>query len=122
MINPVKRLPLFLRVALLGVLALSVLARPMYSNWCETHQLGHALAALGHEKFRPDSRAELQLDAEHARGGHGALHSDDGGAYAGLPAMTVVPVVYFESMLNPLAVELPVLVQRPDKPFRPPIA
>jgi hypothetical protein len=122
-IRPIKRLPLLLRTSVLGLVLLGVLAKPIYSTWCETHQLGHSLAALGHEKFRADSRVERQLDAEHARGAHGLLHaSDDGGAYVGIAAIDPVPAVTFDSVLNPPSIALPVPVQRITRPFRPPIA
>jgi len=107
---------------LVGVLLLSVLVRPAYSTWCETHQLGHELAALAHEKFRPDSPLERQLDAEHARGAHGLLHSDDGGVYADTAAVVAVPAVQFDSVLNPPSIRLPAPVQRIARLLRPPIA
>ncbi|MEJ0098883.1 MAG: hypothetical protein WDO12_03750 [Pseudomonadota bacterium] len=122
MILSPKRLWLILRGGVLALALLTVVARPMYSTYCETHQLGHTLAALAHENFRPDSGIERQLDAEHAHGAHGLLHSDDGGAYADIAAVAVVPVVQFDSILNPPVVELPLLVQRSTNPFRPPIA
>ena len=110
-----------LRLGIVTLLLLSVLVRPAYSTWCETHQLGHQLAALGHEKFRPDSSIERQLDAEHARGAHGLLHSDDGGVYADTAAVVSVPVVQIDSVLNPVAVRLPAPVQRIARLLRPPI-
>ena len=123
MIRHVKRLPLVLRISVLGFVLLGVLAKPLYSTWCETHQLGHQLATLGHQQFRPDSRLEQQLDAEHARGAHGSLHaSDDGGGYVGATTVDAVPVVVFDSVLNPPTVMLPAPVQRIARPFRPPIA
>ncbi|HTQ36293.1 MAG TPA: hypothetical protein VMH77_04590 [Steroidobacteraceae bacterium] len=122
MFNPIQRLPFALRVTLLAMTMFSVLGRPMYSTWCETHQLGHELAALAHEKFRPDSPLERQLDAEHARGAHGLLHSDDGGVYAGTAAVVAAPAVHVESVLNPLAIVLPAPVQRIGRLLRPPIA
>ena len=123
MIRPLKHLPLLLRISVLGLVLLGVLAKPIYSTWCETHQLGHTVATLGHEKFRPDSVVERQLDAEHARGGHGLLHaSDDGGAYMGVAVIDPVPAVIFDSVLNPPSIALPVPVQRVVRPFRPPIA
>ncbi len=122
MIVALKRLWPILRTGALALALLAVLARPMYSTYCETHQLGHQLAALAHENFRPDSGIERQLDAEHAHGAHGLLHSDDGGAYAGIAAVVAVPVVQFDSVLNPPVVELPLPVQRSTNPFRPPIA
>ncbi len=107
---------------MLGLAMLCVLARPIYSTWCETHQLGHELAQLSHENFRPDSGMERELDAEHARGEHGQLHTDDGGVYAGTTAVVTVPVVQFVSVLNPPALVLPDPVQRIGRLFRPPIA
>ena len=121
-INPIQKLPFVLRVTLLALTLLSVLGRPLYSTLCETHQLGHQLAALGHEKFRPDSPLERQLDAEHARGGHALLHSDDGGVYADTAAVVVLPAVYVESVLNPLVFVPPDPVQRLGRLFRPPIS
>jgi hypothetical protein len=121
-IHSLKRLPLALRLALLGLAMFSVVARPMYSIWCETHQLGHELARLSHETFRPDSSIERELDAEHARGAHGQLHSDDGGVYAGTAPVEVMPVVQYLSVLNPPAIVLPDPVQRISRLFRPPIA
>ena len=122
MINPIQRLPLLLRITLLGLSMLAVLGRPIYSTWCEAHQLGHELAALNHEDFRQDSSVEKQLDADHARGDHGLLHAHDGGVYADIAVVVTVPPVYLESVLNPIAVELPSPVQRLARPFRPPIA
>ena len=123
MIAPFKRLPFPLRFTMLVLVLLGVLLKPIYSTWCETHQLGHELAALGHTQFRPDSAIEKQLDLEHARGGHAALHaSDDGGGYVGATTVDVVPVVIFDSVLNPPAIVLPAPVQRIARPFRPPIA
>ncbi len=121
-IRPTRRLRFLLRFCVVGLLLFSVLIRPVYSTWCETHQLGHELAALAHEQFRPDSAAERQLDAEHARGGHGLLHSDDGGVYAVVATVVSVPVVHFDSVLNAPVLELPDPVQRLTEPFRPPIA
>ena len=120
---PVLRLPLPLRFAVLALVLLGVLVKPVYSTWCETHQLGHAVARLSHVKFRPDSPIEHQLDVEHARGGHGSLHAtDDGGAYVGVEIFAAVPTVIFDSVLNPPTVVLPAPVQRISRPFRPPIA
>jgi hypothetical protein len=122
-IAPFRPLPPPLRLTVLALVLLGVLVKPIYSTWCETHQLGHTVAALGHEKFRPDSAVERQLDAEHARGAHGLLHaSDDGGAYVGIAAIDPVPAVIFDSVLNPPSIALPVPVQRIARPFRPPIA
>jgi len=120
-INPIQRLPLLLRITLLGLSMLAVLGRPIYSTWCETHQLGHELANRSHEAFRQDSSVEKQLDVDHARGNHGQLHAHDGGVYADIATVVTVPPVYFESVLNPLAVALPSPVQRLARPFRPPI-
>lgn len=117
-----KRLPLLLRLGLLALVALPVLIRPMYSSWCETHQLGHELAALSHQKFRADSGVERELDIEHASGAHGMLHSDDGGVYAGVAAVVAAPAVQFDSVLNPPRIALPAPVQRLDRLLRPPIA
>jgi hypothetical protein len=72
--------------------------------------------------FRPDSNIERELDAEHARGEHGLLHTDDGGVYAGTAAVVTVPTVQFVSVLNPPALVLPDPVQRIGRLFRPPIA
>jgi hypothetical protein len=119
--SPVQRLPLALRLTLLGLAMFSVLARPMYSTWCETHQIGHELAELSHEEFRPDSGLERELDVEHARGEHGLLHSDDGGVYAGTAAVVTVPAVHVVSVMNPLKVVLPDPAQRINRLFRPPI-
>jgi len=119
--HPLRRLPFALRLTMLGLAMFSVLARPMYSTWCETHQVGHELAALSHQQFRPDSSMERELDAEHARGDHGELHSDDGGVYADIAFIVELPVIHFDTVLNPLSVKLPVPVQRIAEPFRPPI-
>jgi hypothetical protein len=113
---------LALRIALLGLALLAVLVRPVYSTWCENHQLGHEFASLAHEQFRADSSVERQLDAEHARGAHGALHSDDGGTYAGVAFIAPVPMPQFVSMPAPVFVALPSPEQRVTRPFRPPIA
>jgi hypothetical protein len=121
-INPIQRLPRLLRISLLGLSMLAVLGRPVYSTWCEYHQLGHELAALEHESFRQDSGMERQLDSEHARGDHGQLHAHDGGVYADIATVVTVPPVYLQSVLNPPVVELPTPVQRVARPFRPPIA
>ena len=93
----------------------------MYSTWCETHQVGHELAELAHQEFRPDSNVERRLDAEHARGEHGQLHTDDGGVYAVASVVAIVPAVQFVSVMNPQQVVLPVPVQRSSRLFRPPI-
>lgn len=120
----IHRLPVLLRASLLALSLLAVLARPMYSTWCETHQLVHTMAALSHHSFHEDSSAERQLDADHARGAHGALHGGDhgGGAYADIATVVTVPVVRFDAVLNPPAVGLPAHVQRPARLLRPPIA
>jgi hypothetical protein len=94
----------------------------MYSIWCETHQMGHELAEWSHGQFRPDSNLERELDAEHARGEHGSLHSDDGGVYACAATVLAIPVVQFHSVLNPPAIVPPDPVQRISRLFRPPIA
>ncbi len=120
---PLLRLPFALRLAVLAVVLLGVLVKPIYSTWCETHQLGHAVARISHVKFRPDSPIEHQLDVEHARGGHGLLHAtDDGGVYVGIETHAAVPAVIFYSVLNPPTVVLPAPVQRISRLFRPPIA
>jgi hypothetical protein len=120
---PFLRLPVALRIAVLAFVLLGVLVKPIYSTWCETHQLGHTVAALAHVKFRPDSAVEHQLDVEHARGAHGLLHaSDDGGAYVATATFDAVPAVIFDSVLNPPSIALPAPVQRITRPFRPPIA
>lgn len=121
MVRSLKHLPFALRLGVLGLAMVSVLARPMYSTWCETHQVGHELAELGHEQFRPDSSMERELDAEHARGEHGLLHSDDGGVYADTAAVVTMPVVQFVSVMNPQEIVLPDPVQRASRLFRPPI-
>jgi hypothetical protein len=121
--RPLHRLPILLRITLLGLLMLSVLSRPLYSTWCETHQLSHELTALSHQNLHQDSRAERQLDADHARGAHGSLHGgDQGSTYADIVAVVTVPAVHFDSVLNPLTTQLPVPVQRVAALFRPPIA
>jgi hypothetical protein len=84
--------------------------------------LGHELASLAHERFRADSSAERQLDAEHAHGAHGALHSDDGGTYAGVPFIAPAPLLQTLSMPAPVFAALPSPEQRLARPFRPPIA
>lgn len=122
MFNLVQRAPFAVRLTLLGLAMFSVLVRPMYSTWCETHHLAHTLAELSHEQFRPDSSLERELDVEHARGEHGPLHSDDGGVYAGTAAVVTVPVVQFVSVMNPQEIALPDPVRRVSRLFRPPIA
>jgi hypothetical protein len=118
-----QRLPAILRASLLGLLMLAIAFKPMSSLVCETHQLGHLLAAASHESFHEDSAAELQLDADHANGGHGLLHAGDhGGTDAGIPAVVTVQVVRLESALICLPTALPVPVQHVTNPFRPPIA
>ncbi|MEO8314639.1 MAG: hypothetical protein ABI645_07565 [Pseudomonadota bacterium] len=83
----------------------------------------HTLAALGHGKFREDSRAERNLDADHASGAHGLLHGgDQGGDYANIATVMPMPAIYFDSVLNPPSTELPIPVQHVTKPFRPPIS
>jgi hypothetical protein len=122
-IAPIQRLPIFLRASLLGLLMLAVVCKPLSSLVCETHQLGHLLAAAGHASFHDDSIAELQLDADHARGDHGLVHArDQGGAYADIAAVVTLPVVHFESVPVALPTELPVPAQRVTRLFRPPIA
>ena len=121
-IHRFRHLPLLLRLGLFALMVLPVLVRPIYSTWCETHQLGHELAALSHHQFRPDSSVERQLDAEHASGAHGMLHSDDGGVYAGVAAVIATPAVQYVSVLNPPVIALPAPVQRLDRLLRPPIA
>ena len=111
-----------MRLTVLGLAMFSVLARPIYSSWCELHQMGHELAQLGHETFRPDSTMERELDAEHARGEHGQLHSDDGGVYAGTAVVATMPAVRIVSVMNPQEIALPDPVQRVSVLFRPPIA
>jgi hypothetical protein len=119
----IRHPPLLLRIVVLTLVLLGVLIKPIMSTWCETHQLGHDAAALGHYKFRADSPIEHQLDVEHARGAHGLLHaSDDGGAYIGVAIFDALPDVVFHSVLNPPVITLPAPVQRISRPFRPPIA
>jgi len=114
---------ILLRISLLGMLLLTAVGRPMYSTWCETHQLGHELAALNHEEFRQDSTLERQLDAEHARGAHGLLHAGDEATYADIAAVVTVPDVFYDSMSSsPPVTQLPDLAQRVARLFRPPIA
>lgn len=114
---------ILLHLSLLGMVMLAVVGRPLYSSWCVTHQLGHTLGAFSQEKFREDSSAERQLDAEHASGAHGQLHGDDvGGEYADIATAMAVPAVYFDSVPNPYLTELPVPVQHVTNPFRPPMA
>jgi hypothetical protein len=120
--HPLQRLPYALRLTALGLAMLCVLARPMYSTWCETHQVGHELAAHNHEQFRPDSSIERELDAEHARGEHGQLHTDDGGVYAGVAVVQTMPTLQFVAVMNPQEIVLPDPVQRMSRLLRPPIA
>jgi len=119
---PIQRLHILLRLSLLALALLSVVGRPLYSTWCETHQLGHALAAIDHQQFRQDSRAERQLDEEHARGAHGLLHNDDGGVYADIATVVAVPDVHYDSVMNPPLMQLPAPAQRIARLLRPPIA
>jgi len=120
---PLHRLPFLLRISLLGLLVLSVVSRPLYSTWCETHQLSHELTALSYQNLHQDTSAERQLDADHARGAHGSLHGgDQGGTYADIVAIVTVPAIHFDSVLNPLTTQLPAPVQRVAALFRPPIA
>jgi hypothetical protein len=113
----------FVRAGLLGLLMLAVVSKPMVATLCDTHLLGHALATLSHSHFHEDSRAERQMDADHASGAHGVLHAgDQGGTYADIAAVVTVPVVRFESVLIPLPTVLPVPMQHVVRPFRPPIA
>jgi hypothetical protein len=119
--NPILRLPVSLRLTMLGLALFAVLGRPIHSIWCETHQVGHQLAELGHHEFREESRLEHLLDAQHEHGGHGQLHSDDGGFLADTATVVMLPVVQFVAVLNPLEVVLPDPVQRASVPFRPPI-
>ena len=121
MIQHLQRLPFALRLTVLGLAMFSVLVRPMYSTWCETHQVGHELAELSHKQFRPDSTIERELDAQHAHGGHGQLHADDGGVYAVAAVVTATPAVQFISVMNVQEVALPAPVQRINRLFRPPI-
>lgn len=121
MTNPVLRLPVALRLTMLGLALFMVLARPIHSIWCETHQAGHQLAELGHHEFREESRLEHLLDAQHEHGEHGQLHSDDGSVYADTASVVVLPIVQLVSVLNPQQVVLPDPVQRASVLFRPPI-
>jgi hypothetical protein len=120
-INPLQRLPLALRLTVLGLAMFAVLARPIYAIWCETHQAGHQLADLGHKEFRAESSLEHQLDAGHARGEHGQMHADDGGVYADTASVVTLPVVQTVSVMNPQEIVLPDPVQRVNVLFRPPI-
>lgn len=107
---------------LLGIAVFAVLARPIYGIWCETHQVGHQLAELNHHEFREESNLELQLDADHAHGEHGQVHSDDGGVYAHTAQVVRLPVVQFISVMNPQQVAVPDPVHRVSVLLRPPIA
>jgi hypothetical protein len=101
---------------------LAVVSKPMASTLCETHLLGHALAASSPAQVHEDSRAERQMDTDHASGAHVMLHAgDQGGTYADIAAVVTVPVVRFESVLVPLPAVLPVPMQPVTRPFRPPI-
>jgi hypothetical protein len=115
-------LPRFVSAALLGLLMLAVVSKPMASTLCETHRLGHTLATLSHANFREDSTAERMLDADHASGAHSLLHGGDQGAtYADIAAVVTLPRVHFESIATPLPAVLPVPTQPVARPFRPPI-
>jgi hypothetical protein len=122
-IAPIHRLPILVRLSLLGLLMLAVAFKPMSSLVCDTHQLSHMLAATGLVSLHQDSAAQMQLDADHAKGAHGLLHDgDESSAYVGFSAEVTVPVVRFEPVAISLPTELPVPVQHVTKPFRPPIA
>ena len=116
-------LPVLLRAGLLGLLLLAVVSKPISSTWCETHQLTHTISALSHNHFHSDSAAELRLDADDAKGAHGALHAgDQGSTYADIAAVVTVPEVRFESMWIAVPVETPVPSRHITRLFRPPIA
>jgi hypothetical protein len=117
-----RRRSLLLRISLLGLTLLTVVGRPLYSTWCETHQLGHELASFNHEVFRQDSSSERALDADHASGGHGMLHASDQATYADIASAVTVPDVHFDSVPHLVVTELPDPVQRISRLFRPPIA
>ena len=123
MFASVPRLRRLIRASLLGVLMLAVLAKPFAASLCDTHQLGHTLAAFSHGQFHVDSAAERQMDSDHARGAHSLLHAgDEGSTYADIAAVLTLPVVRFESVLISLPTASPVPTRHVGRPFRPPIA
>ena len=118
-----QRLPACLRASLLGLLMLAIACKPLASLVCETHQLGHLLAAAIHVPYHHEGTAELQMDADHASGAHGLLHAGDhSGTDAGVPAQVTVKVFRFEAARLSLPMALPSPQWRIAKPFRPPIA
>jgi hypothetical protein len=122
-IAPHPRLSTLVRASLLGLLMLAVAFKPMSSLVCDMHQLTHVLAATGLVSLHQDSPAERQLDADHAKGAHGLLHSgDESGAYVGFSAEVTVPALRLDAVAVSLPTELPVPMQHVTKPFRPPIA
>lgn len=120
MILPASRLKTLFRAALLGLVMLGVLIKPMFSSYCEMHALGHALATSGQTPGQSDDH---QIDQDHASGAHVLLHaSDNDSAYADIVTVFVLPAVRFDTALIPQPDVSAVPSQPVVSPFRPPIA
>lgn len=114
-----RRLPSLLRTFMVGMLMLGVLAKPILSLICETHELTHLMASSDHV----DSAAEQRSDADHARGDHQLVHAGDTTPAYIEPLVTLtVPAIPYADAAPAPANDVAPPSRHVDSPFRPPIA
>lgn len=114
-----RPLPRLLRTFMVGLLMLGIVAKPVMSVICETHELSHLIAASGHV----DSAAEARSDSDHASGAHQFVHAGDTTpAYIEPLAMLSVPALAYAADAPAPVDDVAPVARRPDTPFRPPIA
>jgi hypothetical protein len=125
---------LLLRSSLLLALAFGIVAKPLLSDLCGMHRLGHEIAMevghrhapeaeQGHAHDPATGEATHGVDRDHASGGHGLLHDDDSSsAYANLLPHVDLPRVEFGATQVPVARAPAPPIAHVSGPFRPPIA
>lgn len=120
---PAHRPPSLLRAALLALLMLGVMIKPVLAPLCDIHALGHELRVYQHEPGNSLlQNAERQFDQHAADGAHGLVHEgDSGSAYADNTASIVLIAVRFDAVRLQLPPASHVPLQSVGAPFRPPI-
>jgi predicted cobalt transporter CbtA len=114
--------PKLFRAALIALLALGVVVRPMLPMLCEIGTVDHAEAAHAHAHGHAHAHA-----ADEAVDPVEAHHHDDGELAQQLGAIDVAPLFAFVPVVHPqVAVPRPRVTRIPaahaSGPFRPPIA
>lgn len=111
-------LPRLFRTFVVGLLMLGIVAKPVISLICETHELSHLVASK-----HVDSAAEARSDRDHASGKHQFVHAGDTTPATLPPLLTLnVPAIPYAADAPAPAGDVAPPARRPDTPFRPPIA